>query len=359
MRVLELYSGIGGMHYAFQESGAKGTIVASVDINPVSNEVYRFNFPHTLNLNRNIQSFDVKEIESMNIDCFLMSPPCQPFTRVGLKKDISDNRSSSFQHVLKLIPEIKSLKYILVENVKGFEKSQMRKQLISCIESSGFNYKEFILSPCQFGIPNTRHRYYMIAKRQNMKFCFDNSTLVESLPEKFIRLLPKSVHASLAVEDNFANPINGRKCYSLYRILENEPSTEHSLPLEVLEKRIQVLDIRTGNTNGSCCFTKAYGRYLEGTGSVYCPLSTEVITDKLACLETYKNDMKQSSKLLMELNLRYFTPTEVARLMCFPQEFHFPQHITVKQKYRLLGNSINVHVVSQLIFLLNYEASTT
>ncbi|XP_012271849.1 tRNA (cytosine(38)-C(5))-methyltransferase isoform X2 [Orussus abietinus] len=38
MRVLELYSGIGGMHYAFQESGAKGTIVASVDINPVSNE---------------------------------------------------------------------------------------------------------------------------------------------------------------------------------------------------------------------------------------------------------------------------------------------------------------------------------
>lgn len=57
--------------------------------------------------------------------------------------------------------------------------------------------------------------------------------------------------------------------------------------------------------------------------------------------------------------LRYFTPREICRLMCFPEEFTFPEYITDKQKYRLLGNSINIYVVSRLIFLLHTERKIT
>lgn len=59
------------------------------------------------------------------------------------------------------------------------------------------------------------------------------------------------------------------------------------------------------------------------------------------------------TKLLM-LKLRYFTPKEIANLLGFPSEFGFPEKITVKQRYRLLGNSLNVHVVAKLIKIL-YE----
>ncbi|XP_076545343.1 tRNA (cytosine(38)-C(5))-methyltransferase isoform X2 [Osmia lignaria lignaria] len=191
MRVLELYSGIGGMHYALQESGVEGNIVAAVDINTIANSVYKHNFPNVLLMNRNIQSLVVQEINDLSIDTILMSPPCQPYTRVGLQKDISDNRSSSLSSVLELIPRIQSLKYVLLENVKGFEKSEMRNTVLKCMNDCRFHYKEVIVSPCQFGIPNTRYRYYLLAKRKDHKFCFDHFISNFHLPEDVLKVLPK------------------------------------------------------------------------------------------------------------------------------------------------------------------------
>jgi len=43
---------------------------------------------------------------------------------------------------------------------------------------------------------------------------------------------------------------------------------EFMLPKKVLSKLALVLDIVTLQSERSCCFTKAYGHYAEGTGSV-------------------------------------------------------------------------------------------
>ncbi|KAF9920275.1 Sphingolipid C9-methyltransferase 2 [Linnemannia zychae] len=60
----------------------------------------------------------------------------------------------------------------------------------------------------------------------------------------------------------------------------------------------------------------------------------------------------QALNLLRSLGLRYFTEHEVARLMGFPVsegKFSFPETTSLKQRYRVLGNSINVKVVAELI----------
>nr|KAG5709157.1 hypothetical protein BaRGS_028613 [Batillaria attramentaria] len=56
--------------------------------------------------------------------------------------------------------------------------------------------------------------------------------------------------------------------------------------------------------------------------------------------------------ILRQLRLRYFTPREVANLLCFPQEFTFPSEFSTIQCHRVLGNSLNVHVVAVLIRLM-------
>ena len=54
------------------------------------------------------------------------------------------------------------------------------------------------------------------------------------------------------------------------------------------------------------------------------------------------------------LKLRYFSPREVANLMCFPDSFSIPADVTLRQSYKVLGNSLNVLVVSVLVkYLLN------
>ncbi|KAK9274064.1 hypothetical protein L1049_018878 [Liquidambar formosana] len=58
---------------------------------------------------------------------------------------------------------------------------------------------------------------------------------------------------------------------------------------------------------------------------------------------------------LKEQCLRYFTPREVANLHSFPEDFQFPQDISLRQRYALLGNSLSVAVVAPLLQYLFAE----
>lgn len=339
--------------FYFPESTVEGTVITSVDINTNANKVYKHNFPDSANFSRNIESFTIQEISKLNIDCILMSPPCQPFTRVGLKKDSLDNRCSSLLHVLQLIPQIKTLKYLLLENVKGFETSQARNEVVATMTKSDFNIKELILSPCQFGIPNSRHRYYLIAKKKELKFIFDNSDLITSIPDDILKLIPEKLKKNFSIE----NWTPGSKSYKLENILEENVDPKCFVPEKILLKHGTVLDIRTAESNGSCCFTKAYSHYMEGTGSILSPIPVGEVKKKFEDFNDSTESETDRTKILLDLKLRYFTPKEISRLMCFPNDFQFPNDFSDKQKYRLLGNSINVYVVSQLVYLLYYETS--
>lgn len=55
---------------------------------------------------------------------------------------------------------------------------------------------------------------------------------------------------------------------------------------------------------------------------------------------------------LQRLQLRYFTPREVANLHSFPDSFSFPAHVTRRQQYALLGNSLSVAVVADLLMYM-------
>eukprot|EP01094_Clydonella_sp_ATCC50884_P002699 TRINITY_DN12058_c0_g1_i1.p1 TRINITY_DN12058_c0_g1~~TRINITY_DN12058_c0_g1_i1.p1 ORF type:complete len:137 (-),score=13.47 TRINITY_DN12058_c0_g1_i1:42-452(-) len=101
-----------------------------------------------------------------------------------------------------------------------------------------------------------------------------------------------------------------------------------------------VVDIVTDTSHHTCCFTKAYGRYAEGTGSV------------LQCAPEHVHATHGEWESLRTLRLRYFSESEIARLHHFPQHFFFPDNVTRQQRYRLLGNSLNVRVVAHLLHYL-------
>jgi tRNA (cytosine38-C5)-methyltransferase len=123
------------------------------------------------------------------------------------------------------------------------------------------------------------------------------------------------------------------------------------LSSSVLEKRFNVLDISTSDSYNTMCFTKSYSKYLEGTGSVYYEKTRDELNQEIAEIE--RNDM--DIKLKEALNLRFFSPDEVARLMCFPQDFKFPDSLAKTTAYKLIGNSICIKVVSELIKVLCQE----
>lgn len=381
LRILELYSGIGGMHVAAKESGLPFDIIGSYEINTTALEVYRHNFPKTQKA-YNIMGLTLEHLHSLAPDIIMMSPPCQPFTRQGLKRDVEDTRTSSLLHLLGLLDEVPNPpSMILLENVAGFEKSLARQRLLEMLKKRNYVWQELLLSPTQFGIPNSRLRYYLLAKLQPSSFCFSVSDEVEEE-------LPLCVCVKNYNQDTLADPLKtcekcGKTCLaSLHSLLQRFHSTvlpsasqsnlsysevlsslSHYLDTDsndepyllkdkILMKYSMILDIVDKNSKRSCCFTKGYGHFVEGTGSVVKQNMDIDMSDVYARAEKLAIDDPNRTELLQQLKLRYFTADEIAKLMCFPNWFTFPQSLSVKQKYRVLGNSINILVVTSLLLVL-------
>lgn len=127
---------------------------------------------------------------------------------------------------------------------------------------------------------------------------------------------------------------------------------EFLLADKVLKKYHMLLDIVNCQSQRSCCFTKGYAHYVEGTGSVVQHNNQVDMSEIYSKVQSLNDDDSLRIELLQQLELRYFSPREVARLMCFPPWFTFPPTTTKKQRYKLLGNSINVLVVASLLTVL-------
>ncbi|XP_046766967.1 tRNA (cytosine(38)-C(5))-methyltransferase isoform X8 [Gallus gallus] len=362
LRVLELYSGIGGMHQALKESCICAEVVAAVDVNTLANEVYKHNFPSTPLWAKTIEGITLKEFDRLSFDMILMSPPCQPFTRIGLQGDVSDPRTKSFLYILDILPRLqKCPKYLLLENVKGFESSSARNELLRTLETCGFKYQEFLLSPTCLGIPNSRLRYFLIAKLHQEPFFFHvPGQILTRLPDQNLEELSKDkvvdkTGSSFPSGEKSLDSNTSPDCSSkkgplpkgafLFKLEtaeqmvrkhrqdndpsiqmledfleeENEEMSQYFLAPKSLVRYAFLLDIVKPTCRRSTCFTKGYGHYVEGTGSV---LQTAVDVELESVFKHIEN-LTEEEKLmkLSTLKLRYFTPREIANLHGFPPEF--------------------------------------
>merc|ERR1712126_111373 len=179
LRILEFYSGIGGMHYALSRTSVSFQVVGAFDINTSANFVYKHNFPKANLLQKNIEGLQVNYLEDLAADVWTMSPPCQPYTRQGKQEESRDARAQSFLTLLNILSAMtKPPRYLFVENVKGFECSDTRNLLVATLRTCGYSYQEFLLSPTDLGVPNSRTRYYLVAKISSLGFAPTASPLI-------------------------------------------------------------------------------------------------------------------------------------------------------------------------------------
>ncbi|GAB2284895.1 C-5 cytosine-specific DNA methylase [Dionaea muscipula] len=376
LRVLEFYSGIGGMRYSMIEAGVNATIVQAFEINDTANDVYQYNFRHRP-YQGNIQSLTAADLDSYQAHVWLLSPPCQPYTRQGLQKDSGDARASSFLSILELIPQLSlaPLK-LFVENVVGFETSDTHGKMIEVLKTAGFIIQEFILSPLQFGVPYSRPRYFCLAKRKSSSFqTLQNDHQLLRIPDPLFGNDGKKIsnkldsqgskmHECKPIESflefkHFKNPdeaetgisSNSNISPAILESLKRRnhtngsdgfPPDQYLVPLTLIERWGSAMDVVFPDSKRCCCFTKSYFRYVKGTGSL---------------LANIQPSMVDKAFSLKELQLRYFTPREIANLHSFPKEFAFPETVSLRQRYALLGNSLSIAVVAPLIRFLFAEHS--
>ncbi|KFD55302.1 hypothetical protein M513_03943 [Trichuris suis] len=291
-------------------SGIVFKIVASYEIDESCCNVYDLNFGAGIVSRRNIEAIGHEELDKVCASLWIMSPPCQPFTRMRNPPT-----------------------YVLVENVPEFATSDACSLLKRELINLNFVFKEYFLDSLKFGIPNRRNRFYLIARRccpsetslQACGTCRSDAVNTLAFPE----VVPKMLSAYVDTTDGvFAD-----SC---------------AIPDSRLLQYVYCTEVVDGSSTNSCCFTKNYGRYIKGTGPVLkCNFEVK-IADALERLQRCQTDAEKLD-LIKQIRIRLFHPEEIKRLLGFPESFRFPEEFTLRKRYQMLGNSVNVVVLSNLI----------
>ncbi len=277
MQVLELFSGVGGWRCALD---GRGSVVAAYDISPHANATYTLNHgdrPHAMEL----ASVARARLLAHGADTWVLSPPCQPFCRMGKGGGLEDARSRGFLSVLELL-EVAPPERLLLENVAGFLESPAFDRLVASLDRSGLAWRSWTLCPTQFGIPNQRPRVYVAAARQG---------ILDATP-------PAGAPGPLAP---WLDPVEATELY---------------LSEAILARHKPGLDLVRPGDHRTACFIGGYGQRYVGSGSF-------LVTDH---------------------GIRRFSVGEVARLLGYPEGFRFPESVPMQARYKLLGNGLSIPV---------------
>ncbi|KAJ7652054.1 S-adenosyl-L-methionine-dependent methyltransferase [Mycena polygramma] len=374
MRALEFYSGIGGLHLALSRSNVPASVTNAFDWDQSACEVYSANHGPGIAKKVDISTLTTSYLASLEATLWLLSPACQPYTVLNPSaKGELDPRAKSFLHLVQnVLPELAHQDahptHLLVEYVGGFETSSTRQVLVSTLRNLGYAIAEFLLTPLQFGIPNSRLRYYLLAKRSPLSF----DHLFNEQAGETLRHIPgrgSQPWVDLWLAEPNPDMPDDESVREIRDYLDLEPGDGCDIPDKILRKWGRLFDIVLPSSRRTCCFTRGYTQLVERSGSILQmneDLDTGTVFDVFLQSQSSSrpNESIDPVRALDVLRLRYFSPQELLRLFSFnpPRDssgsedpFVWPEGISRKTKYRLIGNSVNVKVVQELIMYLFEE----
>jgi len=176
LKVLDLFSGLGGFSLGLERTGHFKT-VAFCDNNKYSKLVIDKHW-------KGIKIYDdIREITKEKFttdgietpDIITGGFPCQPFSVAGKQKGTSDDRHL-WPEMFRIIKAFKP-RYVIGENVRGIINIQdgvVFETVCTDLESEGYEVQPFIIPAAGVGAPHRRERVWIIANREESMVDSDN-----------------------------------------------------------------------------------------------------------------------------------------------------------------------------------------
>ncbi len=185
MKYIDLFSGCGGLSLGLQQAGWKGlfAIEKSSDAfltleHNLINVNNHFNWPnwlpkknHDINVVISQYTAELKSLRG-TVDLVAGGPPCQGFSMAGRRNE-GDNRNKLIDSYIEFVKLVRP-KVLFFENVKGFtigfKKDNKRgeaysKYVWSKLEGLGYNVHGEIVNFSEFGVPQKRQRFILVATK--------------------------------------------------------------------------------------------------------------------------------------------------------------------------------------------------
>lgn len=355
IKVIDLFSGAGGLTFGFQNKIERNrfvenslfNIIFANELDSSAAEAFRMNFPDITMLEDDISNLSAeyltrKYINIDNLDLIIGGPPCQSYSTVGKRQ--YDSRAKMYKEYRRLL-SITKPKMFIFENVTGLltMKNDEGKPVIDDVISSFQDFSDFgddlsytihnkVLDSKNYGVPQSRERVFLVGIRSDLKINHEwefpvptygklknqipyltLEDAIGDLPElkngekkEFYSQKPYAKYQRLMrgnekqLKDH-VNSINGDRMLKIMKAVipgEGRPYINRLVMEGKLEKSLYL-------TSG---YDNTYGK-------LWWDRPSTTITNNLAS--------PSSLRCIHPLQSRALTPREGARIQSFPDSFYF------------------------------------
>ena len=158
LKVLDLFSGIGGFSLGLHSTGIFDTI-KFVEFDEFCQKILKKNYPN-VPIEGDIKNVRGREFEA---DIIVGGFPCQPFSVAGKQKGRDDNRYL-WPEMFRLIKEIKP-EFVIGENVQGLvnlQNGMVLRQVQDDLVGQGFEVQCFLIPASGIGAWHQRFRVWIV-----------------------------------------------------------------------------------------------------------------------------------------------------------------------------------------------------
>ena len=155
MRVLDLFSGIGGFSLGLERAGMETAAFCEVD--PFCRKVLKKHWPD-VPCHEDIRKLTGADIGPVDVICG--GYPCQPFSTAGKRGGAEDDRHL-WPEMFRLVEELRPA-WVIGENVTGHVGMGL-DDVLSDLESAGYAATPFVIPACAVDAPHRRDRLWIVA----------------------------------------------------------------------------------------------------------------------------------------------------------------------------------------------------
>lgn len=367
-KFIDLCAGIGGFHTALKELGGECVLAAEIDTYAI--ETYNQNY--SIDSNNNLRDLTKKDIPDYDILC--AGFPCQTFSKAGSQQGFEDIRGTIFFDIVRILTETKP-KFILLENVRNLAShnngntwNTIRKTLTEI----GYLVPEkpFIVSPLNFGVPQSRERVFIpcirkdIAKVEKIELevPIKKDTTIFDILEPIVELkysISEYEKYAIQVWEEFKQGITTKALgfpiwYDSFKLdrgsIKDLPQWKQDFiikNIELYETNKTFISIWEKKFNNLEDLQPTHRKFEWQMGTEYTSIYQGIIQFRPSGIRVKKPDFFPALVAMVHIPiigkyLRRLTPRECARLQSFPDTFQLLSND--KQAYKQLGNSLNVTV---------------
>ena len=342
MKIVSLFSGIGGFELGIKNSKLDGKVIFSSEIDKHAMASYLSNFA-----DNNLQG-DITKIHEKNIpnhELLVAGFPCQAFSIAGNQRGFSDTKGTLFFDIARILKK-KQPKYFLLENVKNIinhNSGKTFKIIIKILNEVGYTIDFTIINSLEAGLPQSRERTYIVGIHNGIS----KEIRTDKRSKKIDEL--KSTFEYIGFDFFGSLEFNNPQKY-IVDILEENRSSKYMITNSNVVEFLQNNDF---HEDGKCQdkiiklfdLPRDVWNDLERQRRVYSIYG--ISPTILARSDTTKVFIQDKNFSY----IRKFTPRENFRLQGFDDEFieNILKTVSMTQQYKESGNAVSPPVITGII----------